>query len=59
MMMSKNAILVGIDNDESLDELAELARACNVKVVGKFFQKKSKIDPCYFIGTGKVIELQI
>ena len=50
------AILVGIDNDESLDELAELARACNVKVVGKFFQKKSKIDPCYFIGTGKVIE---
>ena len=51
------AILVGIDNDESLDELAELARACNVKVVGKFFQKKSKIDPCYFIGTGKVIEL--
>lgn len=51
------AILVGIDNDESLDELAELARACNVKMVGKFFQKKSKIDPCYFIGTGKVIEL--
>ena len=51
------SILVGIDNDESLDELAELARACNVKVVGKFFQKKSKIDPCYFIGTGKVIEL--
>ena len=51
------AILVGIDNDESLDELAELARACNVKVVGKFFQKKSKIDPCYFIGTGKVIDL--
>lgn len=51
------AILVRIDNDESLDELAELARACNVKVVGKFFQKKSKIDPCYFIGTGKVIEL--
>lgn len=51
------AILVGIDNDESLDELAELARACNVKVVEKFFQKKSKIDPCYFIGTGKVIEL--
>lgn len=51
------AILVGIDNDENLDELAELAKACNVKVVGKFFQKKSKIDPCYFIGTGKVIEL--
>lgn len=51
------AILVGIDNNESLDELGELARACNVKVVGKFFQKKSKIDPCYFIGTGKVIEL--
>lgn len=51
------AILVGIDNNESLDELAELARACNVKVVGKFFQKKTKIDPCYFIGTGKVIEL--
>lgn len=51
------AILVGIDSAESLDELAELARACNVKVVGRFLQKKNKIDPCYFIGTGKVIEL--
>lgn len=53
------AILVGLDDNESLDELAELARACNVKVVAKFFQKKTRIDPCYFIGPGKAQELAV
>ena len=53
------AILVGLDDNESLDELAELARACNVKVVAKFFQKKTKIDSCYFIGPGKAQELAV
>ena len=53
------AILVGVDSEESLDELAELAKACNVEVVGRFMQKKNKVDPGYFIGSGKAQELSI
>ena len=53
------AILVGIDDEKSLDELAELAKACNVEVVGRFMQKKNRIDSCYFIGSGKAQELSI
>ena len=53
------AILVGIDSEESLDELAELARACSVEVVGRFMQKKNKVDSGYFIGSGKAQELSI
>lgn len=51
------AILVGIDTEESLEELEELARACDVKVVGTFMQKKNKVDNNFFIGTGKAQEL--
>ena len=53
------AILVGLGNKESLDELAELARACNVEVVGQFMQNKIKTDPCFFIGSGKAQELSM
>ena len=53
------AVLVGIDTQESLDELAELARACNVQVVGTFIQKKNRVDSCFFIGTGKAQELAV
>ncbi len=54
---SELAILVGVDSMESLDELSELARACDVKVVGKIFQKIKKIDNIFYIGSGKVREL--
>lgn len=53
------AILVGIDDEEYLDELEELAKACDVKVVGRFFQKRSKADPVFLIGSGKVQELAL
>ncbi|MGL4393307.1 MAG: GTPase HflX [Fusobacteriaceae bacterium] len=53
------AILVGTDTEESLDELAELARACDIKVVDRMFQKKSRPDPAYFIGSGKAKELSL
>lgn len=53
------AILVGIDDEESLEELKELALACEVKVVGKFFQKRKKIDPLFLIGSGKIQELAL
>lgn len=54
---SEKAILVGIDNEESLDELEELARACEVNVVHKVLQKRTRVDSAFFIGSGKVEEL--
>ncbi|WP_315524121.1 GTPase HflX [Fusobacterium massiliense] len=56
---SEYAILVGIDEEKYLDELEELAYACDVKVVGKFFQKRKKVDPVFLIGSGKVQELSL
>lgn len=56
---SEYAILVGIDEEKYLDELEELAYACDLKVVGRFFQKKKKIDPLFLIGSGKVQELSV
>lgn len=53
------AILVGVDSEESLDELAELARACDVNVSGRIFQKIKRIDNVFYIGSGKVKELAI
>lgn len=53
----EKAIIVGIENEESLEELSELARACEVAVLGKIFQKRSKMDPALYIGSGKVSEV--
>lgn len=53
------AILVGIDDEESLEELKELAYACDLKVVGRFFQKRKKVDPLFLIGSGKIQELAL
>lgn len=53
------AILVGIDTAESLDELAELTRACNIKVVDRLLQKKSRPDSVFFIGSGKAKSLSL
>lgn len=53
------ALLIGIDEERYLDELEELASACDVKVVGRFFQKRSKPDPVFLIGSGKVQELAL
>lgn len=53
------AILVGIDTKESLDELAELARACNIAVIDKLLQKKSRPDSMFFIGSGKAKSLSL
>lgn len=55
----EKAILVGIEDEESLEELEELAEACNVSTVGKILQKRSKIDTTFFIGEGKVEELSM
>ena len=42
------AVLVGVDSQESLDELEELARACDVNVAGRIFQKLKELI-MYFI----------
>lgn len=56
---SEVAILVGVDTEESLEELAELAKACEVKVAGNLYQKRNKPDNVFFIGSGKVRDLAI
>lgn len=53
------AIVVGISNLELLEELKELALACEINVVGEFLQNRSKIDNVFFIGSGKVRELAL
>ncbi|MGL6065384.1 MAG: GTPase HflX [Fusobacteriaceae bacterium] len=53
------AILVGIDTEESLEELRELARACNIRVVDTMYQKKSRPDSVFFIGSGKAKSLSM
>lgn len=56
---TERAILVGIENEESLHELYELAKACNVTVVERVFQRRMKIDAAHYIGIGKIQELAI
>lgn len=53
----EKAVLAGSDTRESLEELRELARACEVDVVDSVFQKKDKVDPSFYIGRGKVEEI--
>lgn len=53
----ERAILVGTDSKESLEELEELAKACNVKVLEKVFQKRTAIDTAFYVGRGKVSEI--
>ena len=56
---SEYAIVVGVDSEESLDELEELARAGDVNVAGRIFQKIKRIDNIFYIGSGKVRELAL
>lgn len=51
------AILVGRESQESLEELKELASACDIETVHIMLQKGSKIDKSFYIGSGKVVEL--
>lgn len=54
---SERAILVGIESEDSLNELCELAKACGINVVDQVIQNKSRIDSAFFIGSGKVQEV--
>lgn len=53
------AVLVGIDSQNSLQELEELAFACDIAVVGNFLQNRSKADKVLYLGQGKARELSL
>ncbi len=66
----ERAILVGVDlmnfsedenlwsTEESLKELASLAKTAGVTIVNKIIQKRGKPDPKFYIGKGKVDEIK-
>ena len=55
----ERALLVGIDSEASLDELAALAESAGAVVVGRSLQRKSKPDTFSFVGSGKAEELAL
>ncbi|HEY8892378.1 MAG TPA: GTPase HflX [Clostridium sp.] len=55
----ERAILVGIESEEDLLELTELARACNVETVDTILQNRHKIDAALYIGSGKAEEIAV
>lgn len=65
-IQEERAYLVGIDFgtpclpiEESLEELAQLAKTAGAKVIGRMFQKRSKVDSSLYIGSGRVEELSM
>ena len=58
-------ILVGVatreneDDQEFLDELEELAETAGAQVVGRVVQSREGIHPGYYVGTGKLEEIQM
>lgn len=53
----ERAVLMGIESEESLQELACLADTAGAEVVGSFLQKKDRPDTALFIGRGRADEL--
>ncbi|UFJ43246.1 GTPase HflX [Brevibacillus humidisoli] len=41
----------------SLEELAELAKTAGVEVAGVFTQNRDRIDPAWYLGSGKITEI--
>lgn len=61
--IQQKAILVGVnlnnqpDFEYSMEELGNLAEACEVEVVGQLTQNMERVNKSHYIGTGKVEEL--
>lgn len=59
----QKAILVGVnlnnqcDFEYSMEELANLAEACDVEVIGQVTQNLHRVNPSHYIGTGKIEEV--
>ncbi|MGH4137671.1 GTPase HflX [Clostridium sp.] len=56
---AERAVLVGIESEEDLLELRELAKACNVETVDMILQNRHKIDAALYIGSGKAEEIAV
>ena len=55
----ERAVLVGIEGEESLDELEELAKTAGAETVLRVLQKRPKPDPVFCVGKGKAEELSL
>ena len=53
----ERAVLMGIESEESLAELARLADTAGAVVVASYLQKREKPDSALFIGRGRADEL--
>lgn len=64
MNLEQKAIIVGVnlnnqsDFDYSMGELANLAEACEVEVVGELTQNLQRVNPSHYLGTGKTEEVK-
>lgn len=64
MKMRKRVIIVGINInnknnfEESIIELKNLCIACDIEIVGEMEQNLKKINPTFYMGSGKIEELQ-
>ncbi len=56
---AERAVLVGIENEESLQELQELAKTAGAQTVAMVLQKRAKPDSSFCIGKGKAEELSL
>lgn len=62
--LKQNAVLVGVnlksqkDFEYSMEELANLAEACEIEVVATLTQNLVKVNPSHYIGTGKIEEVR-
>lgn len=65
-LTTEKALLIGVvlphtshwEVDDNLEELKLLAETAGVEVVDKLIQDRDKINPAYFVGSGKVDELK-
>ena len=60
----EQAVLVGVilpdstaDPRDPLGELASLAATAGARVVGQIIQRRHKVDPSTYIGSGKALEI--
>lgn len=53
----ERAVLMGIESEESLEELARLAETAGAEVAGSFLQHRDKPDTAMYIGKGRAEEL--
>ncbi len=62
--IQEKAVIVGVQLQKDLhfsygmEELRNLAEACNVEVVGEVTQNLDRINPSHYVGSGKVEEIK-